>query len=225
MGLRSTVARKAAPHVTSGYVREVVDRAIEGVGPARGAKESGQYRLDEAEGDVEQAVQDTIAAHVKMAGVQGFVTNVGGLVTLAVSVPANVTGLGLLQCHLVATIAHLRGYDVDDPRVRNAVLACLLGSDSVKTLVRRGSLPAPPMGLATSPVHDPALGETIAKEVTTELLGRATGRRAATMVGRRVPFLGGGIGAAADGWSTRSVGQYAAEELRPRHRKNARSGG
>lgn len=216
MGLRSTIARKAAPRVTSGYVREVLDRAIDGVGPARGARESADSRLTEAGGDVEQAVQELISSHVRMAGAQGFVTNIGGVVTLALSIPANVTGLALLQCHLVAAIAHLRGYDLDDPRVRNAVLSCLIGRDSVMTLVKRGDLPAPPMGLATSPVHDPRLDDTIATEVTTELLGRMTGRRAATMVGRRVPLLGGGIGAAADGMSTRAVGRYAAEELRPR---------
>ncbi len=222
MGLSSSMARRAAPKVTSGYVREVLTRAIAGVGPARGAKESAENRLAEADGDVEQAVQELISSHVRMAGAQGFLTNVGGVVTLAVSIPANITGLALLQCHLVASIAHLRGYDLDDPRVRNAVLCCLLGRDSVMTLVRRGDLPAPPMGLATSPVHDPKLDDTIATEVTTELLGRMTGRRAATMVGRRVPLLGGGIGAAADGMATRSVGRYAAEELRPRRGGSSR---
>jgi len=216
MGLSSSMARMAAPKVTNGYVREAMNRAIDGVGPTRSAKESAESRLSEAGGDVEQAVQDLISSHVKMAGAQGFLTNMGGVVTLAVSLPANIAGLGMLQVHLVAAIAHLRGYDLDDPRVRNAVLTCLLGRDTVLSLVKRRRLPAPPMGLATSPVHDAALDDTIAGEVTTELLGRMGGRRAATMVGRRIPLLGGGIGAASDGMSTRAVGRYAAEEFRPR---------
>jgi hypothetical protein len=155
---------------------------------------------------------------VRGAGVSGFVTNLGGLITIAVAIPANVTGLALLQCHLVATITHLHGYDLDDPRVRNAVLACLLGPHAVKELVRAGDLPSGPMGLATSPVHDPALDILIAQAVTTELFGRVGGRRMAITVARHVPLLGGGVGGVGDGWSTYRVGRYAERELRPRPR-------
>jgi hypothetical protein len=157
-----------------------------------------------------------------VAGAQGFLTNLGGLLTATIAIPANISGLALLQCHLVAGIAHLRGYDLADGRVRNAVLACLLGEDTVGDLVRSGSLPATPMGMATSPVHDPGLDQRIAREVMTELFGRVGGRRMATSVARRVPLLGGGIGAVSDGWSTYRVGRYAERELRPRGQSSAR---
>ena len=54
-----------------------------------------------------------IEDHVRYAGAQGFATNLGGLVTAAVAIPANITGLALIQCRLVACIAHLRGYDLE----------------------------------------------------------------------------------------------------------------
>ena len=78
-----------------------------------------------------------IENHVRYAGAQGFVTNLGGLVTAAVTIPANITGLALIQCRMIAGIAHLRGYDLDDPRVRNAILACMLGEDTVNALVKQ----------------------------------------------------------------------------------------
>src|SRR4028118_1717369 len=146
MGLSSSMARRAAPKVTAGYVREAMNRAIDGVGPTRSAKESAEARLSEAGGDVEQAVQDLISSHVKMAGAQGFLTNMGGVVTLAVSIPANIAGLGMLQVPLVAAIAHLRGYDLDDPRVRNAVLTCLLGRDPAPAVGQRRGPPGRPRG-------------------------------------------------------------------------------
>jgi len=211
------VARRAAPRLTSGFVREILERAIDGVGPVRGAARAADARLVQHGGDVEKAVKAFIDAHVRMAGAQGFATNVGGLVTLAVSIPANVTGLALLQCHLVAGIAYLRRYDLDDPRVRNAVLVCLLGEDTVHDLVRRKKLPANPMALATSPVHDPTLDTMIATQVTTELVAKVGGRRMALMIGRRVPLLGGGVGAITDAMSTHQIGSYAAGELRARH--------
>ena len=77
-------------------------------------------------------MHEVIENHVRYAGAQGFVTNLGGLATAAVALPTNITGLALIQCRMVAGIAHLRGYDLDDPRVRNAILACILGEDAVK---------------------------------------------------------------------------------------------
>jgi len=210
------IARRTAPKFTSGYVREILELAIDGVGPFRGAVRAADAKLVSADGDIEAAIKALGDAHVRMAGVQGFVTNVGGLVTLALSIPANVTGLALLQCHLVAGVAHLRGYDLADPRVRNAVLVCLLGEDHVKSLVKKKQLPGGPMLLATSPVHDPKLDEMIGSHVTTELLGKVGGRRAVIFVGRRVPLLGGGVGAVADAMSTRSIAAYATAELRER---------
>ena len=223
MGIARSAARglvplglRLAPHVGSSLVRELLERAIDGVGPFRGAAAAAEAQLVESGGDRVAAVSGLIDRHVRMAGASGFVTNLGGLVTMAVAIPANVSGLALQQCHLVASIAHLRGYDLADPRVRNAVLACLLGPNTVEELVRSGSLPSSPMGLATSPVHDPALDTSIAQDVTTELFGRVGGRRVATTVARRVPLLGGGVGAVGDGVSTYRVGRYADRELRAR---------
>lgn len=225
MGIARSAARglvpiglRIAPHVAAGLVREVLHRAIDGAGPFRGAAAAAEAQLTDSGGDRDAAVAAMIDRHVRAAGVQGFVTNLGGLVTMAVAIPANVSGLALLQCHLVGAIAHLQGYDLADPRTRNAVLACLLGPQTVTELVRSGRLPSAPMGLATSPVHDSALDTSIAQDVTTELFGRVGGRRMATSVARRLPLLGGGVGAVGDGVSTLRVGRYAARELRPRPR-------
>lgn len=223
MGLARTAARGLAPLAlrlgpafSAQFVREVLERAIDGAGPFRGAAAAADARLRESGGQREAAVASVIDAHVRAAGAQGFITNLGGFVSMTVGIPANVSGLALLQCHLVAGIAHLHGYDLRDPRVRNAVLACLLGEAGVRELVRSGRLPSAPMGLATSPVHDPALDVTIAEDVTAELFGRIGGRRLATTVARRVPMVGGGVGAVGDGVSTYRVGRYAEQELRPR---------
>ena len=206
-----------APSMAAGYVRTMLDKAIDGVGPLRSAAASADSRLVDAKGDVEDAVKALLRLHVGLAGVQGFVTNLGGIASLAVAMPANVVGVTLVQCHLVAGIAHLRGYDLEDARVRNAILACMLGEDEVRDLVRTSSFPSSPMGIATSPVHDPVLDELVSREVTTDLLARTAGRRAVTMVGHRVPLLGGVVGGGSDALMTWQIGQYAARELRDRN--------
>ncbi|MDD9350455.1 MULTISPECIES: EcsC family protein [unclassified Mumia] len=210
------VAMSAGPKVTSGYVRVLLDRAIDGVGPFKPVRVAADARLALAGGRVEDAIDDTVAIHVRYAGAQGFLTNVGGIASMIVTVPANVTGLAVLQCHMVAAIAYLRGYDLDDPRVRNAVMACLLGKDEIKKAVKERRIPTTPMGLATSPVHDPSLDDRVAQEVTTALFGRVSGKQGASMIVRKVPLLGGGVGLVADARHTAKIASYARQELRDR---------
>lgn len=220
MGVRRTAAvtagSKIAPRYAGAFVRGTLDRAIDGVGPLRSAAAAADARLVDRDGDVEAAIDAMIRQHATMAGAQGFVTNVGGIATYALAVPANVVGVTLVQCHLVAGIAHLRGYDLENPRVRNAILACMLGEDSVASLVKKHRLPSSPMALATSPVHDPVLDDTLSREVTSEIIARAAGKRAVTLIGRRVPLIGGAVGASSDALATWQIGQYAADELRDR---------
>ncbi len=211
--------QKLAPELTSNFVHQALHRAIHGAGPLPPAAVAADKQLAEQRGDVERAVHEVIENHVRYAGAQGFATNLGGLVTAAVTIPANIAGLAMIQCRLVAGVAHLRGYDLADARVRNAILACTLGEDSVTRLVRKRRLPAPPMALATAPAHDPDLDRVIAAEVTSELLTRVAGKRVATTVGRRVPVVGGLVGAGADGFATWQVGRYADRELLPRTRR------
>ena len=206
----------AAPGLTETFVREALERAIHGVGPLPGAAAAAETQLREQGGDVDKAIHEVIENHVRYAGAQGFLTNIGGVVTAAVAIPANITGLALVQCRMIAGIAHLRGYDLADPRVRNAILACLLGNDRVDALLRSRVLPAPPMALATAPAVDRDLDRRIATEVGAEVVARMTGKRLAVTVGRRVPVVGGVVGMGADGIATWRIGRYADRELLPR---------
>ncbi len=167
------------------------------------------------DGDVDKA----IAVHRRLstselAGVQGFLTNLGGLVTMAMTVPANISGLALLQCHMVAGIAHLRGYDLADPRVRNAVFACMLGEDASRLLVKKQEAAQQPDGDRHRADVRPDLDDRIATEVADR--AHRPGRRQADDRGHRprVPVIGGGVGAVTDGYATYQVGRYAAKQLK-----------
>lgn len=209
----------AAPGLTDGFVRQALKRAIDGVGPLPAAAAAADKQLAQQDGNVKKAVHDLIENHVRYAGVEGFATNLGGLVTAAVTLPANITGVTLIQCRMVAGIAHLRGYDLTDPRVRNAILVTILGEDAVDRLVKDKLLPAPPMAVATAPQHDVHLDRIISAEVASSLIARVAGKRLATVVGRRIPFVGGVVGMTADGYATWKIGRYADRELLPRARR------
>ncbi|WP_295661054.1 EcsC family protein [uncultured Nocardioides sp.] len=226
MGVTKNIGKQLAPRIsnlapglTTSFVREALARAIDGVGPLAPAATVADKQLEEHRGDVDRAVHEIIENHVRIAGAQGFVTNLGGLVTAAVAIPANITGLALIQCRMIAGIAHLRGYDLDDPRVRNAILEALLGDEVVAEMVRKKQLPAPPMAVATAPTHDPQLDTIIATVVASSLISRVAGKRLATTIGRRVPVVGGLVGMGADGYSTWRIGRYADSELLRRTRR------
>ena len=208
-----------APDLTSTFVRESLNRAINGVGPLPPAAKAADAQLREQHGNVERGIHEVIENHVRYAGAQGFLTNLGGLVTASILIPTNIAGLTLVKARMVAGIAHLRGYDLDDPRVRNAILVCMLGEDAVNQMVKRKKLPAPPMALATAPAHDPDLDRIISSEVAANMIARVAGKRLAVTVGRRIPIVGGVIGMGADAFGTWQVGRYADRELLPRPKR------
>src|SRR4051812_16699937 len=208
-----------APGLTAALVREALHRAVHGIGPLPAAATAARRKLTEQKGDVDSAIHELIENHVRYAGAQGFVTNLGGLATMAFTVPTNISGLALVECRMIAAIAHLRGYDLDDPRVRNAVLVCLLGEESVRELVSAEKLPAPPMALATAPVHDPWLDRVISAEVASDLVAKVAGKKLASTVARRIPLVGGLVGMGADGYATWRIARYADGELRPLARR------
>ena len=207
-----------APGVTSGFVQLALTRAVSGTGPIPGAADAAEKQLDEQHGDVNRAIQELIQNHVTYAAAGGFATNLGGIVTAAVTIPANLMELTVIEARLVAGIAHLRGYGLEDPRTRNAILITLIGPERVDKLVKQRRLPAPPMAVATAPSHDDQLTQQISSVVASEMISRFTGKRLAVSFGRRVPVVGGVVGGGADALHTWQVGRYAKRELLPRTR-------
>ncbi|PKQ21567.1 MAG: hypothetical protein CVT65_17885 [Actinobacteria bacterium HGW-Actinobacteria-5] len=204
------------PEVAGGLLRSIVDFAIDGSPAFPGAKASAARSL-QSKRDREQAIDSLARYHVSMASMQGFLTSVGGLITLPVGLPANIAGLAVLSVRMIAGIAHLRGYDVDDRRVRAALTLAMLGDDEVRRLVADGKLPASPLAIATAPMFDPALEQRISERVMGALAGRLGGKHLAVVVVRRIPLVGGGVGAAVDGWLTFGLAGYAKREFVARH--------
>jgi hypothetical protein len=210
---------QAAPGLTTGFVQQALTRAIRGAGPLEGAAAAADKELADHGGDVEAAIKALIETHVRFAGAQGFLTNIGGVVTMAVTVPANIVGLAVIECRMVAAIVHLRGYDLEDRRTRNAILAALVGEERLLGLISKKRLPGTPMAIATAPVHDEHLDTLVSSEVASELMTAVAGKKLATTVGRRVPVVGGVIGLGIDGYNTWKIGRYVAREFLPRNRR------
>ena len=201
-----------APEVAGNVLRTILEFAIDGRGSIPGAKAAAARTL-QSRGEHEAAVDSLVMQHVGLAGAQGFLTNLGGLLTLREALPANLAGLAVVQMRMIAAIVHLRGYDVDDRRVRVALTMAMLGEDDVRKQVAAGRLPGPPFLVATAPVFDPVLDHHVSERVFGDLGTKMAGKHVVVQVAKRIPLVGGGVGAAADGYFTYALGQYARREF------------
>lgn len=200
------------PQVAGGMLRSIVDFAIYGNDQLPGAKTTAARTL-QARGDREAAIDSLIGQHVSLAGAQGFLTSVGGWVTVPVGLPTNIAGLAVLSVRMTAAIAHLRGYDIEDPRVRSAITLTILGEDLVRKLVAAGKMPTSPLGVATAPTFDAELERQISERVMGSLAGRMSSKHLAVVVMRGIPLVGGGVGAVVDSWLTYGLGGYVKREF------------
>lgn len=116
----------------------ILDRGINGFGPVKSATEIAEETLKNTAGDREKAIARLIAAHARVVGTTGFVTGLGGLPTLPVSIPADVTLFYTRAARMTAAIAHLRGYDVESEDVRSLVAVSLVGSAGAEALSKAG---------------------------------------------------------------------------------------
>lgn len=217
----SKIVATRGPEMGGNVLRQLLDAAINGVGRVPGAKATAANALVK-QGAVEPAIDSLVGLHVRMATTQGILTNLGGLWTAPLLLPANIASLAIVQIRLVASVAHLRGYDVDDPRVRTAMSLCLIGETGVVDLLRRKEIPTTPMAIATAPVFDASLDRLVSEKVFADLASRLSGRQMIVLLARRIPLVGGGVSGAMDGWFTTSVGAFARHQFPSRRRLTAR---
>jgi hypothetical protein len=196
-------------------VERLFDVAIDGKGPFESARAVAAAALAKADGDRERAIVQVRREHGRLGGAGGFITGLGGFFTMPVSLPANVLGFYLLSTRMTAAIACLRGYDIDQPEIRSAILLTLVGADRDDLLKKAGLQVGGGrfVSLATDRLPPPAL-MVLNKAVGFHLLGRL-GRGAFAWLGRGVPVLGGALGGGIDLYLLGRIAKQASREFPP----------
>ena len=190
-------------------VNWLTGRAILGVPPMCSAEDlADQYLNDRRFRDHGQRIDSLINWETSKNAMSGFVTGVGGLITLPVAIPAAFGASWLVQARMSAAIARISGYDIREDRVRTFVLACLLG-DALVGIIKQAGIQVGARLTRTliSQVPGRVLIE-INKKVGQRLLTKA-GQTGAVNLIKWVPFAGGVVGGAVDGYYCRVVGRRA----------------
>lgn len=214
---RSALEQAQDPQASSGMVvtlvRNLLDVGIDGRGFFDSAVSVGDDALLKAGGNAERAIDEIVGKHIKLAGANGFVTNLGGFATMLVALPANVFGFYVLATRMAASVAHVRGHDLQRAEVRSAVLLSLVGADAQDLLAKAGMV-APGGRLtsfATQRLSGPAL-MVVNKAVGFRILSQA-GKGVFARFGRAVPVVGGAVGAGLDVWLLDQLADHVRAEF------------
>ncbi len=142
------------------------------------------------------------------AGTSGFLTGLGGLITMPVTIPANIASVMYVQIRMIAAIAKMGGYDLKDDRVKSLVYACLAG-DAVKDILKDVGIVVGKK-LAINAIKNIS-GKTITRinQMVGFRLLTKFGEKGAINLVKIVPVLGGVIGGTVDAVTTNIIGNIA----------------
>lgn len=76
---------------------------------------------------IDIAAKKFINNQIAKCTTSGFLTGLGGIITLPVAIPANVGSVMYVQMRMIACLAHMGGYDTKSDQVQTLVYACLAG--------------------------------------------------------------------------------------------------
>lgn len=158
--------------------------------------------------DKETAIEKLIQFQTTKAAASGFLSNIGGIATIPVTLPANITSVILFQMRMIAAIAKIRGYDLKDDQVQTFVYATLAGT-TITEIVKKG-------GITFGNKFALSMVNRIPGTVLTKI-NQAVGFRFVTKMGttgivnmgKMVPLVGGVIGGAVDTKTTLTIAKVA----------------
>ena len=198
-------------NAVTGLVENLLDVGIDGRGRFDSAQKVADVKRAERP-EAEDAIDAVVRGHLKLAAAGGFVTGLGGFITLPVALPANVVEFYIVATRMVGSIASLRGYDIKQPEIRSAILLTLVGADADDLLQKAGVMATGRLSnLAAQRLPGPAL-MVVNKAVGFRLLSTA-GKKTLTRFGKGVPVIGGVVGAGLDSYLLKRIADHARHEF------------
>lgn len=185
--------------INKGIIAKTLDwayeKALGGLAGVDSAYDLGNTFLKQ-KGTLEQQVDSLIKWQVAKAATSGFVTGLGGLAIMPLTVPANIASVIYIQIRMITAIAYMGGHDVQDDRVKSLVYISMAGNGAKELLkevtVRAGE----------------RLLSRIIEKVSVKLASKV-GEKGAVSLGKAVPVVGGVVGGSFDAITTRIVGKVA----------------
>lgn len=142
------------------------------------------------------------------AGTSGFVTGLGGILTVPVTLPVNITSVLYLQLRMIAAIAIMCGYDVKNDKVKTLAYSCLVATSSAEIVKNLGIKIGEKVAVSALKRIPGSLFVKVNQAVGFRLLTKF-GEKGVLNIVKGIPLVGGIIGATFDILSTNTVGNIA----------------
>lgn len=146
---------------------------------------------------VQGSAKSFINYQVAKCTTSGFITGLGGLITMPVAIPANVSSVMYVQMRMIACLAYMGGYNTSSDQVQTLVYACLAGITIDQIL--KGA------GIKFGEKFAVAMVKKIPGEVLTKINQKVGfrfltkfGTKGVINLGKAVPIVGGIIGGGFD---------------------------
>jgi len=187
----------------------LVDESIKGVGPLCSAQQlATEYLNDRSYRNNEARIDALINWETSKNFTSGFLTGLGGVVTLPIAIPAALGASWIVQARMSAAIAAICGHNIKEDRVKTLVLLSLFGN-SIKDILKGAGVQIGQKALraAISQIPGRVLIE-INKKVGFRLLTKA-GEKGVINLMKLVPVAGGLVGGTVDLIGCQITGKWA----------------
>jgi uncharacterized protein (DUF697 family) len=196
-------------------VKYLLEKGLGGFPPLSSAADLADgYLIDQGFTTNDARVQALMKWEMAKNFSTGFITGLGGFVTLPVGVPSALVASWLIQARMAGAIARIYGHDLAEERVRTLILLSLAGDVAKEAMSDLGiNLGSKLPQSAMKQVPGRALVE-INKRIGMQLLAKA-GQRGLAQFPKAIPVVGGVVGGAFDAVVCRMVGRTAKKLFRP----------
>ena len=184
------------------------DKALQGVLPGEKSVEELAEDYLAKTSSREKAIDKLIGYQTVLCGTNGFITGLGGLLVLPVTIPTNVAGVIYVQLRMIAAIAHINGYDIYSDQVRTIAYACLTGSSAANILKNMGIKISEKMAVNALKRVPGAILIKINQQVGFRLVTKF-GQKGLVNVIKMMPLVGGVVGGVFDTGMTLTIGNIA----------------
>ena len=206
-----------AEKLTQGKVEQMLEWAykqtLSSHGPLDGAIElaesyKGQHSSPRKDANALIRWQNTKAA------TSGFLTGIPGALSIPITLPLDLTSVLYIQLRMIAAIAHMGGYDLNNDRVKTLCFVCLCGSAATNILKDIGIEVGTKIALSSLKRFPGRILIEINKAVGFRLLTKF-GHKAPLNIGRMIPLLGAPISSLVNLLSTNAIGNKARDVFLP----------
>ena len=206
-GKKRQTPEKAADGIILKTMDYCYGKAVNGMPGFETAEQVARRYMDD-DCSINDRALKLIRSQTAKAATSGFVTGLGGILTLPIAVPANVSSVLYVQIRMIAATAFLAGYDLRDDKVKPLVYLCLCGNDATVVINQVGIQAGTNISAHTLLEVS---GANIAKinQAVSMYLFKKLGQTGVASLGKAVPLLGGIIGGTIDSITTRNAGTAA----------------